>query len=529
MSESHPLTPALLSGFHAIVGAEFVLTDPAELHYYSQDVFRGFETALAVIQPENAQQLREIVSLCKHNGLYIVARGGGMSYTDSYLHTTRRGISIDMHRMNRIIDINTQDMIVTVECGCTWKKLNETLAPHGLRPPYWGPLSGMRATIGGALSQNSVFWGATSYGTAAESVIGLDVLLGNGGLLFTGAHSKKNGVPFMRYDGPDLTGLFIGDSGALGIKTVATLRLVTVPAVVKYASFSFEAQHQLCATMSEIGRRGLASECYGFDPFLQNSRVLGGATAVVEDAKTLARVAGKSGLKESIKIAASGRRFIKKVQWGLHVNVEDRCEAGADHALMEINKIADGNDGISIANSLPAIMSAHPFPPTNSMVGPDGERWVPIHGKVAHSQASETIDKIQELFRNNKEILEKYKIDTGYLLCTVGNTSFLVEPVFFWPDELNEVHRRNVEPDVYNRFTPVPANPEARSAAERIRDAVRDIFLEQGAIHFQIGKYYPYQDSRRDSAWSMMKQLKVLLDKDGVLNPGQLGLNDACS
>ena len=529
MTESYTLTPAVLSGFHAIVGAEFVITDPAELSYYSTDVYRGFETALAVLQPENAQQLREIVSLCKQNGLSIVTRGGGMSYTDSYLHKSARGVSIDMRRMNRIIDINTRDMIVTVECGCTWQKLNEALAVHGLRPPYWGPLSGMRATVGGALSQNSVFWGGTSHGTAAESVLGLDVLLGNGEVLPTGAHGKKDGVPFMRYDGPDLTGLFIGDSGALGIKTVATLRLVTIPAVVKYASFSFETHQQICAAMSEIGRRGLASECYGFDPFLQNSRVVGGDADVVEDVKTLARVAATSGLKESVKIAAGGRRFIRKVQWGLHVHVEDRCEAGADHALAEIDNIADENGATGIANSLPVIMGSHPFPPTNSMVGPNGERWVPIHGKVAHSQASETIGKIQDLFRQNKAVLEKYNIDTGYLICTVGNTTFLVEPVFFWPDELNEVHRRNVEPDVFNRFTPAPANPEARSEAERIRNEVRGIFLEQGAIHFQIGKYYPYKDSRRDPAWSMLGRIKDLLDKDGVLNPGQLGLNEAGS
>ena len=97
-------------------------------------------------------------------------------------------------------------------------------------------------------------------------------------------------------------------------------------------------------------------------------------------------------------------------------------------------------------NSLPTIVGAHPFPPTDSMVGPNGERWVPIHGKVAHSQASGTIGRIQELYQQNKETLEKYRIDTGYLLCTVGNSAVLVEPVFFWPDELNEVHRRNVEP-----------------------------------------------------------------------------------
>ena len=526
VTETHTLSTETLAGFRGSVGEERVITNPDELRYYSQDVYRSFETALALIQPENVQQLGEVVSLCKEAGLCIIARGGGMSYTDSYLHGTGRGVSIDMRRMDRIIDINTQDMIVTVECGCTWQKLNEALSPHGLRPPYWGPLSGTRATIGGALSQNSVFWGGTSHGTAAESVIGLDVLLGNATVLSTGAHGKKDGVPFLRHDGPDLTGLFLGDSGALGIKTTATLRLVSIPAVVKYASFSFDAHQQICAAMSEIARKGLAAECYGFDPFLQNSRVLGGDADIIEDVKTLARVASKRGIKESAKIAASGRRFIKKVQWGMHVNVEDRCEAGADHALAEIRKIVAENNGDEIPNSLPTVVGAYPFPPTNSMVGPNGERWVPIHGKVAHSQAVDTVDKIQALYRQNKGALEKYDINTGYLLCTVGNTAFLVEPVYYWPDELNEVHRRNVEPDVFNGFTPAAANPEARSEVDRIRNEVRNIFLAQGAVHFQIGKYYPYRDSRRASAWAMLERIKNLLDEGGVINPGQLGLNE---
>ena len=163
------------------------------------------------------------------------------------------------------------------------------------------------------------------------------------------------------------------------------------------------------------------------------------------------------------------------------------------------------------------------------MVGPDGERWVPIHGKVGHSQAVETIDEIQELYRQNKEILEKYRIDTGYLICTVGNTTFLVEPVFYWPDELNEVHRRNVEPEVFEGFTPAPANPEARNEVERLRNEVRNIFLRQGAVHFQIGKFYPYKESRRPSAWNALERMKDLLDRDGVINPGQLGLNNTGS
>jgi len=525
MTETNALPPETLSGLRRIVGAEHVIVDPEELNYYSQDVYRSFETAVAVVRPEDPQQLAQVLALCREAGLRIAARGGGMSYTDSYLHKTRRGVSVDTQRMNRILNIDPENMIVTVECGCTWQKLNEALAPHGLRPPYWGPLSGVRATVGGALSQNSVFWGGASHGTAADSVIGMDVLLADGTVLPTGAHGKKDGVPFIRHDGPDLTGLFSGDSGALGLKLRATLRLVAIPAVVKYGSFSFADHGRICAAMSEIGRRGLSAECYGFDPFLQNSRVLGRPADIVEDVKTLARVAGKSGVSESIKVAAQGRRFVKKAQWGMHLHVEDRCEAGAEHGMAEIRKIVAAQDGVEMPNSVPVVVGSHPFPPTDSMLGPSGKRWVPIHGKVAHSQAAETIDKIQALFQRNEDALKKHDIDTAYLLCAVGNAAFLVEPVFYWPDELGEMHRRNVSPELLNQFQPAPANPEARAEVERLRNETREIFLEQGAVHFQIGKYYPYKDSRQESAWAMLERLKALLDADGTLNPGQLGLN----
>lgn len=73
-----------------------------------------------------------------------------------------------MRRMNRVVEINTDEMNVIVEAGCTWKALHEALAPLGVQTPYWGPLSGAYATVGGALSQNSLFHGSGVGGTAAE-------------------------------------------------------------------------------------------------------------------------------------------------------------------------------------------------------------------------------------------------------------------------------------------------------------------------------------------------------------------------
>ncbi len=516
--------PALITTLTQVVGEANVITDDAELAYYSQDIYRAMAQAVAVVRPGSVDEICELVKLAASTGLAIVPRGGGMSYTDSYLHATDHGITLDLKRLDRIIEISCEDMYVTVESGCTWKKLNDELARYNLRPPYWGPLSGLHATVGGALSQNSVFWGGTAHGSAAESVMGMDVVLGDGSILGSGAHSKQNGKPFMRNDGPDLTGLFIGDSGALGIKGVVTLKLLPKPGFVRYASFSFEHDQQACAAMSEIARQRLASECYAFDAGYSNRRIFSSNKGLVGDIKTLASVAKKSGVLEAIKIALAGRRFASKAGWGVHVNIEGRSRREVDDAFQAVLGIVKQHHGWEEPNSLPKIIGATPFPPANSMIGPNGERWVPIHGQVAHSQVIDTINKIKALHNDNRGVMDEMKITTGFLLTTVGSGGLLIEPVFLWPDEIYEVHRRHVEPEFLNANQPHGPNEPARQEVARMRDGIRDIFLEQGAVHFQIGKYYPYRQGRKALSWEMLERIKSLLDRDNVFNPGQLGL-----
>ncbi len=508
-----------------IVGAEYLITDPGELAYYSQDVYRSLETALAVVRPGTVDELAAVVKAAAAAGLVIVPRGGGMSYTDGYLHATDHGITLDLTRLDRIVEIDPVDMIVTVEAGCTWERLNAALAEHDLRTPYWGPLSGLRATVGGALSQNSVFWGGAAWGSAAEAVIGLDVVTGRGELLPTGAHGGARGRPFFRWDGPDLTGLFVGDTGALGVKARATLRLIPRSAVTRGLSFSFAEMSSVCAAMSAMARAGITAECYAFDPSLQNQRVLGGDSDLAEDVKTLGRVAREKGLGESLKVAAAGRRFARDFDWGLHVHVEDHCAAGADQLEHRVKAIAGEHGGRAMPNSLPTILTAHPFPPPNSMLGPQGERWVPIHGKVAHSQAVATINAVDALFARHADDIERLAIRTGYLLCLVGHSSMLIEPVFFWPDAADAMHHRNVEAAVLEKLPVHAANPEAAALVQTLRDGIRAIFLDQGAVQFQLGKYYPYREGRQPAAWQALAELKALFDPDGILNPGQLGLN----
>ncbi|NJS14645.1 MAG: FAD-binding oxidoreductase [Sphingopyxis sp.] len=142
-----------------------------------------------------------------------------MSYTGGYTQTMPGAVLIDTGAMDRILDINEIDMRVTVEAGCSWAKLYDTLKPLGLRTPFWGTLSGLKATVGGGMSQNCLFWGSARHGSGPQSCLAMEVVLADGTIL-------KTGEGVARPYGPDMTGLFLGDTGAMGVKATITLRLI---------------------------------------------------------------------------------------------------------------------------------------------------------------------------------------------------------------------------------------------------------------------------------------------------------------
>ena len=182
----------------------------------------------------------------------VITRGGGASYTDAYLPATAQSLIIDTSRLNKIIEINEEDMFITVEPGVTWAEMAAALAERNLRTPFWGPFSGLKATVGGSTSQNSVSMGTSRYGGSPESVLCYDVVLASGEILKTGSSSMEKSTPFFRYYGPDLTGLFSGDAGSLGIKASITLRLIKLPShslTCSYGFKSFDAMSQAMAIL----------------------------------------------------------------------------------------------------------------------------------------------------------------------------------------------------------------------------------------------------------------------------------------
>ncbi|MDX2221791.1 MAG: FAD-binding oxidoreductase, partial [Rhodospirillaceae bacterium] len=208
----------LIDQLRQIVGPEHLATADDDRAFFAEDTYRSLETPLAAVSPANVDELSRVASACSRAGVALVPRGGGMSYTDGYLHTRPQSVTVDMRRMDKILEINETDMYVTVECGCTWAALNAALKARNLRTPYWGPLSGLKSVVGGALSQNSIFFGSGFYGSAVEQAVGLTVVLADGSVLPLGGHAIARGKPFMKHYGPDLMGLFLADAGAMAIK-----------------------------------------------------------------------------------------------------------------------------------------------------------------------------------------------------------------------------------------------------------------------------------------------------------------------
>ena len=529
MQQAVHLMPGAVEGVIAelqrLLGAQHVITDRTEREFYSQDVYRAGELPAAVVRPGSTEELAAALKAIAPSGLPVVPRGGGMSYTDGYLPQRADSIMIDMLRMDRVLEINAEDCYVTVECGATWKGLCDALEPHGVRTPYYGPLSGLRSSIGGALSQGSIFLGSGQYGTAAESVIGLDVVLADGSMLRLGSHANRNGQPFFRQVGPDTMAMFLSDTGSLGIKARATFRLIRPQRESRYLSFSFDTAAELFSAMAEVARADVVAEQFAFDPGLQAVRMK--RVSLMEDAKSLGKLVkgtgGLKGLVEGAKVVMAGRNFLKEGAFSVHLSLDGRDAVDADAKAAIVRRIM-AKGGTEVENTVPKVMRANPFAEVNSMLGPNGERWVPVHGTVPFSKAAKMWETCEAVFAKHAAAVEKFDIDHGYLSCTVGQMGTLLEPVMYWPDARNAFHERVLDADYLAKLPKYPSNPEAAAAVAKIREDLARAFTEAGAVSFQLGKFYPYQEGLEPSAAAFLKQLKRIVDPQGRMNPGGLGL-----
>lgn len=514
--------------FENVLPADAIISDTATIEMLSQDIWSRGVSAALVLAPTTTEELQEIAKIAFENDLKLNPRGAGMSYTNGYTPDQDNTIVLDTSRMDKIVEINTDDMYVTVQAGVNWMSLYEALKPLGVRSPFWGPLSGITSTVGGGVSQNNAFFGAGTYGPSTESVTSVTVVLADGTCVKTGTGGTQNGAPFWRHYGPDLTGLFLGDAGRMGLKAEVTLRLIKAPEFEDWASFEFDTQDACANAAQAVAKTGLACEVFGFDPNLTKIRLK--RASLVSDVKTLGNVIKGQGsllkgLKEGAKIAMAGRSFMEATSWSLHVIVEGHSKAGVAENMASLKQLCFEQGAKETENSIPKIIRSNPFTPMNNMLGPTGERWVPVHGIVPMSKGKDVWRDIETMFEERKDDFEKHDIETGYLVTTLSTNGFLLEPVFIWPDEIFPLHKASVEQSMLERFTERPANPEANAVVKSARKAVVEIFEKYGAAHFQVGRTYPYSKNRNEDSHTLLTRIQSVIDPKSTINPGSLGLD----
>jgi FAD/FMN-containing dehydrogenase len=518
----------LIDELVALLGADRVLRGEEDRRFFSQDIYSAGATTACVAQPGTVEEVARCVALATAASYAVIPRGGGASYTGGYLSQEEQSIVVDTRRLGRIVKVSAEDMYVTVESGCTWKSLAAVLAEHGLRTPFWGPMSGAFATVGGSLSQNAILWGSASWGTSAESVLSLDVVLADGTLLRTGSAATRGAAPFFRHYGPDLTGLFLGDTGALGIKVRATLRLIRPPPELRYASFAFSTRGALLSAMTELARAGLAADCFGMDPTLANQRLK--RDSLAKDLRALQGVVAAApglgeGVVEAARVVIAGRSFLDSSDYSLHLTLEDRTSFGVEERLDAARAIARAANGREVENTVPKVLRSDPFVSMTSAIGPRGERWAPVHGVVPLSQAEAAWSQILEILEKRRPELEQRHIVIGFLVAIISTHAFVLEPVFYWPGPRTLYYERVLAPQDLARFDAFARDPATERLVDELRHEITRKFLELGAAHLQIGKTYRYREGRETAAWKLLEAIKNAVDPGRLINPGSLGLD----
>lgn len=528
MATAPALTPAdhLLDALARILGADGLLTAEEDRRFAATDVFSHHETPLAVARPATVEQLQAVVAACAAARAPVQVRGGGASYTDGYTHSAPGGVTICTSRLKRI-DVDETDAIVTVEAGVTWAELRDALAPRGWSTPFWGPFSGLMATVAGSMSQHSVSHGTGTWGVSAESAVAFDIVTGTGELLRTGTGGNPKGHPFFRCFGPDLAGLFTGDCGALGVKARVTLRMIRRREAFEALSFNFTSFEAMHAAMRAVAVECLDDENFGLDATLQQGQ-LGkqeGVAAKAEIAKSVMKSAGSfgAGVKALARMAVAGDADLRRATFAVHYIVEgvDSTEAKARAAA--IRRII-GERGEEIANTVPTVVRGMPFAPLTNTLGPKGERWVPFHALLPHSQAVAFDHALGRYWAANAAVMEAHQIVSGRMFMAVGPNAFIYEPTFYWPDARTIYHERVVPADHLKGLATFEPNAAARAEVGRMKAEIIDLMHAHGAAHFQVGRVYPYLRGRNEASVALLRAVKAALDPHGILGPGVLGL-----
>ena len=215
------ISEATTDALRAILGNDWYLDEPEDIATYSYDGFLPEFTPDAVLVPENAEQISQIMKIANEHKINIIPRGAGTNICGSSV-AREGGVIMAFHRMNKILEIDRESMCAVVQPGVINGDLQKEVAKYNLMYPP-DPASMFVSTIGGNVSLNAGGPRGVKYGVTRDYLLGLEVVVPSGEIIKTGGKTLKN------VSGYDLTRLLCGSEGTLGIFTKIILRLVPLP------------------------------------------------------------------------------------------------------------------------------------------------------------------------------------------------------------------------------------------------------------------------------------------------------------
>ncbi len=237
----------VIDALKAIVGDRVTTSEAVREHHSHGESWHPAGLPEAVVFPMSTEEVAATVKLCATLRNPIVPFGMGSSL-EGHVNAIHGGVSIDLTRMTRVLRLSPEDLDITVEAGLTRLKLDAHLKNTGLMFPI-DP--GADATIGGMTATRASGTTAVRYGTMRENVLGLTVVLADGRVIRTGGRARKSSSGF------DLTRLFVGSEGTLGVITEVTLRLYGRPEAVRAAVCPFESMAGAANTVIQTIQLGI--------------------------------------------------------------------------------------------------------------------------------------------------------------------------------------------------------------------------------------------------------------------------------
>jgi len=455
----------VLEDIRKIVGNCRVSASALERYCYSQDASQVKGMPDFVVRPENAQQISGILRLCSEEGIPVTPRGAGSGLAGGAV-PVNGGLVLDMSGMNRIIEIDIGNLQVIVEPGIVQERLNRDLKPLGFFFPP-DPGSSAFCTIGGMISCNSSGMRSVKYGTTRAYVLDLEVVLADGSVIRTGSKVLKSSA------GYDLTRLFTGSEGTLGIITAAGLKVVPLPQARRMVIASFEGAETAGRTVVDVFSRGITPS----------------ACEIVD--RTTLQVLMRCD--PALSLPESGDLVLFEV---------DGTDLSVDEAAREIAEAcASAALSVQIACSqkeMDAIWAAR------RLVGAAVSRLDPAKTRVyAGEDVGVPLRQIPALIRMVQQVSE----DLGIAAMKYGHIGDGNLHVALFIDVMDREEWERLE-----------------QAADRIHRAALELGGTVSSEHGIGLARAAYMPAQMGAALYVMRSIKRSLDPKGILNPGKLGL-----